>query len=159
MNIFILSLCPYLCAQYHNDKHVVKMILETAQMLCVTHYLCSDYPNQNLYKRTKAFINHPCTKWIRESTGNYMWTYILFIALCKEYTFRYNKTHSCEKRFINIFNEIPELIPKGNITIFAQAMFDDVKHKNPIIAYRNYYKKYKKYFCVWTKRDVPYWYQ
>tara|TARA_Y100000816_G_C25676123_1_gene358234 strand:- start:323 stop:463 length:141 start_codon:yes stop_codon:yes gene_type:complete len=44
------------------------------------------------------------------------------------------------------------------MTQFAQAMFDDVKHKNPIIAYRNYYKKYKKDFCVWTKRDVPYWY-
>ena len=158
MNIFVLSLCPYLCAIYHNDKHVVKMILETAQMLCVTHYLCSNDPPSNLYKRTKAFANHPCTKWIRESTGNYMWVYILFTSLCKEYTFRYNKIHSCETRFINIFNEIPELIPKGNITPFAQAMFDDVKHKNPIIAYRNYYKKYKKDFCVWTKRDVPYWY-
>ena len=160
MNIFILSLNPYLCAIYHNDKHVVKMILETAQMLCVTHWLCSNDPDPHngLYKRTKAFANHPCTKWIRESTGNYMWIYILFRELCKEYTYRYNKVHSCEKRFIDIFNEIPELIPKGSMTQFAQAMFDDVKHKNPIIAYRNYYKKYKKDFCVWTKRDVPYWY-
>ena len=80
MNIFILSLNPYLCAIYHNDKHVVKMILETAQMLCVTHWLCSNDPDpyNGLYKRTKAFANHPCTKWIRESTGNYMWIYILF---------------------------------------------------------------------------------
>ena len=78
--------------------------------------------------------------------------------MCKEYTHRYRKIHSCETRFIYIFNEIPELIPEGNITPFAQAMFDDVKHKNPIIAYRNYYKKYKKDFCVWKKRDVPYWY-
>ncbi len=158
MNIFILSLNPYLCAIYHNDKHVVKMILEIAQMLCVTHYLCSNYPHSNLYKRTNAFKNHPCTKWIRESTGNYMWIYILFCELCKEYTYRYNKVHLCEKRFIEIFNEIPELIPEGNITMFAQAMFDDVKHKNPVIAYRNYYKKYKKNFCIWSKRQVPYWY-
>ena len=104
MNIFILSLCPYLCAIYHNDKHVIKMILETSQMLCVTHYLCSNYPHKNLYKRTKAFANHPCTKWIRESKGNYIWTYILFRQLCKEYTYRYNKIHSCEIRFMNIFN-------------------------------------------------------
>ena len=158
MNIFVLSMCPYLCAKYHNDKHVVKMILESAQMLCVTHWLCSDNPDNNLYKKTKAFANHPCTKWIRESTGNYIWMYILFRELCKEYTYRYNKIHSCEKRFINIFNEIPELIPKGNITKFALAMFDDVKHDNPIIAYRNYYKKYKKDFCIWTKRSTPYWY-
>lgn len=158
MNIFILSLNPYLCAIYHNDKHVVKMILETSQMLCVTHWLCSNSPHKNLYKRTKAFANHPCTKWIRESVGNYMWTYILFRQLCKEYTYRYNKIHSCDNRFMNIFNEIPELIPKGNITLFAQAMFDDVKNKNAIIAYRNYYMKYKKNFCIWTKREVPYWF-
>lgn len=159
MNIFILSLCPYLCAIYHCDKHVVKMILETAQMLSVTHWLCTNNPNKNLYKRTKAFANHPCTKWIRQSVGNYSWTYILFRQLCKEYTHRYNKIHSCETRFIEIFNEIPELIPKGNITLFAQAMFDDVKHKNPVIAYRNYYIKYKSNFCVWTKRPLPYWYK
>ena len=59
---------------------------------------------------------------------------------------------------MNIFNEIPELIPIGIMTPFAQAMFEDVKHKNPIIAYRQYYKKYKKDFCVWTNRPVPYWY-
>lgn len=158
MNIFILSLNPYLCAIYHNDKHVVKMILETAQMICVTHHLCSNHKINGLYKRTKAFVNHPCTKWIRESVGNYIWIYILFRELCKEYTYRYNKIHSCEKRFMDIFNNIPELIPSGNMTIFSQAMFDDVKHKNPIIAYRNYYKKYKKSFCIWTKRNIPYWY-
>ena len=134
------------------------MILETAQMLCSTHYLCSNNPSDNLYKKTKAFINHPCTKWIRESVGNYIWIYILFRQLCKEYTYRYNKIHSCETRFINVFNEIPELIPVGNMTPFAQAMFDDVKHTNPVIAYRNYYKKYKKDFCVWTNRPVPYWF-
>lgn len=159
MNIFILSLNPYLCAIYHNDKHVVKMILETAQMLCVTHYYCSDYPDPGLYKRTKAFANHPCTKWIRESKGNYIWTYTLFRELCKEYTFRYNKIHLCEKKLMTIFNEIPENLPEGNMTKFAQAMFDDVKHNNPVIAYRNYYKKYKKDFCIWSKREVPYWYK
>jgi hypothetical protein len=134
------------------------MILETAQMLSVTHWMCSNNPEDELYKKTKAFFNHPCTKWIRESEGNYMWIYILFRELCHEYTYRYNKIHSCEKRFIVIFNKIPELIPKGNITIFPQAMFNDVKHKNPIVAYRNYYMKYKKDFCIWTKRDKPYWY-
>ena len=109
-------------------------------------------------KKTNAFVNHPCTKWIRESVGNYIWIYILFRELCKEYTYRYNKIHACYTRFIELFNEIPENIPRGNITKFAQAMFDDVKNKNPVIAYRNYYKKYKKDFCIWTKREVPYWF-
>lgn len=158
MNIFILSLNPYLCALYHNDKHVVKMILETAQMLCITHYLCSNCPSEYLYKRTKAFVNHPSTRWIRQSRGNYIWTYLLFRNLCNEYTFRYNKIHLCETKFMSIFNTIPELLPPGNMTPFALAMPDDVKHSNPIVAYRNYYKKYKKGFCVWSKRNTPPWY-
>jgi len=95
------------------------MILETAQMICVTHHLCSNHQINGLYKRTKAFVNHPCTKWIRETVGNYIWIYILFRELCKEYTYRYNKIHSCEKRFMDIFNNIPELIPSGNMTIFS----------------------------------------
>lgn len=161
MNIFILSLCPYLCAKYHNDKHVVKMILETAQMLSVTHYLCSeeeDIDETVLYKRTKAFANHPCTIWIRQSRGNYIWTYILFRELCKEYTYRYNKVHSCEKRFLNYFNNVPKLIPTGNITKFAMAMPDDVKNDNVVLAYRQYYIIYKSSFCKWTKREKPKWY-
>ena len=56
MNIFILSLCPYLCAIYHCDKHVVKMILETAQMLCVTHYLCSNNPSENLLQQQDQIV-------------------------------------------------------------------------------------------------------
>lgn len=157
MNIFILSLNPYLCALYHCDKHVVKMILETAQMLCTCHHLCCINPSQKLYK--KAFQNHPCTIWARKTKGNYIWLYLLFIYLCKEYTYRYNKIHTCEKKLIKILNYIPENIPCGNITQFAQAMPDDVKYnKNSIIAYRNYYIKYKYPFCKWTNRDIPYWF-
>ena len=156
MNIFALCLCPTLCAKWTNDKHVVKMILESAQMLCTAHHVCSSNPNLNLYKI--AHKNHPCTIWTRETTGNYSWLYLLFSALCKEYTYRYSKIHMCETKLMKILNNIPNLIPKGNMTTFRQAMPDDVKHKNPIIAYRQYYCKYKKDFCVWSKRSVPYWF-
>jgi len=156
MNIFVLSLCPFICAKQHNDKHVVKMILESAQMLCTTHRLCSNDCDDKIYKI--AHKNHPCTKWVRETIGNYCWLYILFRELCKEYTYRYSKVHLCEKKLMDILNYIPELIPKGNITTFVQAMPIDVKHNNPIIAYRQYYQKYKKDFCVWSKREIPYWF-
>ena len=157
MNIFILSMCPYLCAIFHCDKHVVKMILETAQMLCTCHHLCSNNTtNKQLYKQ--AFQNHPCTTWARQTTGNYCWLYLLFVNLCKEYTYRYNKIHTCEKKLINVLNYIPNNIPNGNITKFAQAMPDDVKNNNSVIAYRNYYINYKRDFCKWTKRDIPYWF-
>ena len=156
MNIFVLSLCPKQCAKFTNDKHVVKMILESAQMLCTTHHLCCINPDSNIYKI--AHKNHPCTIWTRETKANYSWLYLLFRELCKEYTYRYLKIHKCETKLMNILNNIPELIPEGNMTIFKQAMPDDVKHKNPIIAYRQYYKKYKKYFCNWSKRTIPYWF-
>ena len=155
MNIFLLSLNPYLCAKWHNDKHVIKMILEYAQMLCTAHRLCSDNVDDIIYK--KAFWNHPCAIWARKTTGNYKYLYILFRQLCFEYTHRYNKIHTCEKKLLEPLNYIPEKIPEGNITTFPQAMFDDVKHKNPIIAYRQYYLKYKISFCNYTNREKPYW--
>ena len=156
MNIFVLSLCPKQCAKFTNNKHVVKMILESAQMLCTTHHLCCINPDSNIYKI--AHKNHPCTIWTRETKANYSWLYLLFCELCKEYTYRYSKIHKCETKLMNILNNIPELIPDGNITTFRQAMPDDVKHKNPIIAYRQYYKKYKHSFCVWSNRPIPYWF-
>lgn len=156
MNIFVLSLCPFICAKQHNDKHCVKMILEYAQMLCTAHHLCSSNPDSQLYKI--AHKNHPCTIWVRQTRSNYIWLYILFRELCKEYTYRYNKIHASEKRLMEILNYIPDNIPDGNITVFPQAMPDDVKHKNSIIAYHQYYIKYKSSFCVWSKRDKPTWY-
>ena len=162
MNIFVLSLCPYLCAKYHNDKHVVKMILEYAQLLCTAHHICDDNPNEKLYKMTHK--NHPCAIWARETTSNYAWLYMLFRALCLEYTYRYstskmpNKKHTCEIKLMMILNKIPSNIPTGNITKFRQAMPDEVKHNNSIIAYRQYYIEYKYSFCKWKKRSIPEWY-
>lgn len=156
MNIFVLSLNVYLCAKYHCDKHVVKMIVEYGQMLCTTHHLMSNNPHKKLFK--KGFVNHPCTIWVRQTTGNYSYLYLLFCELCREYTFRYSKIHSSEIRLKEILNYIPERIPEGNMTIFAQAMPDIYKHKNSIIAYRNYYINEKKNFCKWSNREIPYWF-
>ena len=91
MNIFVLDNNPYACARYHCDKHVVKMILESAQMICTTHHLL---PNPKLkyeipYKATHT--NHPCNRWLRDSLANYMWLYKLTHALNNEYRYRYNK--------------------------------------------------------------------
>jgi hypothetical protein len=162
MNIFVLSLCPSLCAKYHNDKHVVKMILEYAQLLCTAHHELDNNPNSNLYK--SAFKNHPCAIWVRESSGNYCWLYILFKYLCKEYTYRYSnklkkKHHMAEIKLLDILHNVPSNIPFGNITKFPQAMPDDVKHNNSIIAYKQYYNKYKRPFCKWRKRNIPYWFE
>lgn len=151
MNIFVLDEDPVLSAQAQCDKHIVKMPLETAQMLC-SHF----EPGEAPYKR--AHYNHPCTRWARESADNYIWLVEHGIALCKEYTYRYNKRHKsqdvidwCSKHVVL------ESFPVKGITKFAQAMFDEYKHESAVQAYRNYYRGAKKDLLVYTRRAPPVW--
>ena len=105
MNIFYLDENPVIASQYHLDKHIVKMPLETAQILCTIHWTKG---KEAPYKPTH--LKHPCTLWVGESIKNYDWVCELGIALCKEYTYRYGKVHKCEE-IINwcIINK-PDLI-------------------------------------------------
>jgi hypothetical protein len=156
MNIFVLDKDPITAAQYQCDKHIVKMCLETAQLLC------SIFPNgQAPYKRTH--YNHPCAKWARESWANYYWLYKHGMALCHEYYFRYNKKHKCQdviqwcwKNLDNfdIFNRVEEYDPIN----FPKCMPDEYKVDDVVQSYRNYYKGAKKEFAKWTNRDVPDWF-
>lgn len=157
MNIFFLSLNPRICAIMHCDAHVRKMILEYAQMLCSAHHICGKYKNPKLYRI--AFKNNPCTVWTRTTSGNYLWLYNLFINLCKEYTFRFGKVHSSQKRLEHCLSFIPVYIPTGNITKLHQAMPERCKHSRDIQAYHNYYNMEKTYFAKWTLVAVPYWYK
>ena len=93
MNIFILDTNPRKCAEYHNDKHVVKMILETAQLLCGVHWI-----TQSTYEipYKLSHKNHPCSIWARECIENYNWLCELGIELCEEYTYRYGKRHKSQ---------------------------------------------------------------
>ena len=90
MNIFVLHTDPETCARMHCDKHVVKMISETVQLLCTCHHF---YDNHDVpYKACQ--LNHPCNRWLRESKANYRWLYNLGVFLYKEYKHRYgDKEH------------------------------------------------------------------
>jgi hypothetical protein len=159
MNIFALSRKIKKCAEYHMDKHVVKMILEYIQLLCSAHIILDktvsikDYP---LYKLTHK--NHPCAIWVRESSSNYIWLYKLMTHLCDEYTFRYGKIHESCKKYRLLLHKLPKNIPRSPMTPFALAMPDEYKVADPIQSYRNYYIGSKQHIAKWTKRDVPYWY-
>ena len=103
MNIFVTDSCPVQSARNLPDKHIVKMPLETCQMLSIIY---SDwyYGVGKLYKsdgkpyRTAhgAFRNHPCTQWAAANQYNLAWLICHGLALCKEYTLRYNKIHTCQ---------------------------------------------------------------
>ena len=147
MNIFVLDKCPVKSAQFQYDKHVVKMILESAQMLC------SVYHEHNIgnvpYKKTHH--NHPC------SMDNFNWLVDHALALCKEYTHRYDKTHKSQSVIEWCRENAFKLsIPRVGITPFAQAMPDEYKNDNPVQAYRSYYIATKlNNNPKWTNRDMP----
>lgn len=155
MNLFILDENPKLAAQQHVDKHVVKMILETAQLLSTAHHVLKSEIAPFVYKKTHT--NHPCAIWVRECSANYLWTLSLFEELLKEYTFRYGKEHSSVK-LVHYLRQLPKGIKLSNtMTPFAQAMPDTYKHKDAVIAYRMYYKYDKVHLHAWTKRMNPKW--
>lgn len=156
MNIFVLDKDPVLAAQFHCDKHVVKMVLESAQMLSATHTLL-DGEQDGLYRLTHA--NHPCTKWVRESNNNYNWMYCLFSALCTEYTFRYGKTHLCATKFLDRFKMPPKNIPIGYKTIQPMAMPTQYQVPDIVQSYRNYYKAEKAAIAKWKVREMPEWFK
>lgn len=174
MNIFYLHEKPETCAQLHCDKHVVKMIIEYAQLMSTAHRvldgdlyndktkngrnikrwrLSSDNAEAVIYKA--SHINHPSGIWTRATDENYKWLYTLWLELCKEYTHRYGKKHLTQEKLEHILCNIPTNIPSGPLTEVPQAMPDDVKTTDPIDAYKSYYRQYKQAFAKWTNRQTP----
>jgi len=156
MNIFYLDPNPEVAARYHCDKHVVKMILESAQLLCTAHRELDSEVPEELYKATHK--NHPCSIWVRESIENYNWLYKLFCYLCDEYTFRYNKIHTTDKKLRNALIMPPSNIPKTTLTNPPKAMPDEYKCNDVVASYRAYYNGDKKRFARWTNREIPTWF-
>jgi hypothetical protein len=151
MNIFVLDKDPIKAAEMHCNKHIVKMPLEVAQMLC-SAFNQGDAP----YRRTH--YNHPCSKWARESKQNYLWLIQHGYALCVEYTARYNKHHKSEDIIKWCALNIDKLnLPDIGLTEFAKAMPDECKVSNVVLSYRKYYLMYKKDFAVWPAGKTPEW--
>ena len=111
MNIFYFNHSPITSAEAQPDKMLVKMPLETAQMLCTAHREIDGdkYADEvGLYK--KAYWNHPCTVWARESKLNYLWLYVHFLALGSEYKFRYGREHASITKLAEPLKKIPDNI-------------------------------------------------
>ena len=150
MNIFVLDQDPVKAAQLQCNKHVVKMILESAQIMSA---VASIHGVATKYKPTHR--NHPCTLWAGKAKENYRWLYQHAIALCKEYTYRYGKVHRSQE-VIESLESLVQYLPEG-FTAFVQCMPDDYKDQNSVVAYRKYYCS--KNFGEWKNRDVPEWYK
>ena len=155
MNIFVTDDCPIQSARNLPDKHIVKMPLETCQMLSIIY---SDwyYGVGKLYKsdgtpyRTQhgAFRNHPCTQWAADNQYNLAWLIAHGIALCHEYTARYHKRHTCHDVirqalviYTRCFSHWPSSQAYRKVTSFTRAMPDYLKSDftiTTITAYQRY---------------------
>lgn len=187
MNLFILSANPVEAAQAHADTHVVKMILEACQMLYSAHWVAAypelleiksaigisraqkalelplsiaDAPlRKNSSERgyRPVHLHHPCTRWIRETIGNYKFACQLALAIGEEYKFRYGKEHLCTEHARWLLAHPPSIL-KGDLQQFAVAMNDAYKiSDDPIECYRHYYKtsKDERNLLNYTRRVKP----
>lgn len=182
MNIFVLDKDPEVAAQQQCDKHVVKMIVESAQMLSTAHRVLDGFKTKRLSKTGNRMIdyyelddyeaelsyykachvNHPCSIWCRESEANYRWLWEHMYALCHEYTHRYGKRHKSENVLWPLKSP-PFNIKKGGLTPFALAMGaapECINKNDPVDSYRNFYQtKQNRFKMAWTKRDIPEWFE
>lgn len=142
MNIFYLSEDPNQAAKYMYNKHVVKMILESAQLLCTAHIISDGETADVPYKATHK--NHPSAIWARESVSNYIWLYDHMIALGNEYTRRYGKKHLTILKCSGALCKAPKNVTKIDLTPIPQCMPDQYKVPgNSVEAYWNYYEAEK----------------
>lgn len=188
MNIFFLDNDPKLAATYHNDKHAVKMILESAQLLStalrisdgvnvispytnkVVNFLPGEIPAIDKYHGiypsessklayNKTHEKHPSAKWVSESLDNYEWLIELATYLNEQCKFRFNHNRD-HSSYLMIKNmPKPSNIPRVGITMAGLAMPDVCKTEDPVESYRAYYIKYKRHLASWTKVGTPYWYE
>jgi len=177
MNIFYLAEDPKVCAQYHCDKHVVKMILEYAQLLSTAHrvldgkhtkvlsnsgkrmvsnWIMDDSSDAVLYK--VAHVSHPSNIWTRASGHHYIWLWRLWHNLCLEYTERYNKTHVSWKKLRTYLSIPPQNIEDAGFQPPPQCMPDECKKNDTVQAYRDFYMAHKREFATW-KTQVPSWFK
>ena len=139
MNIFYLDKCPHKAAKLQYNKHVVKMILESAQMLCTAHHCYGDKDQVENVPYKQAHLNHPSTIWTRRSKSTYMWLYNHMIALGDEYKKRYGKTHLSITKCKDFLAIPPRHIQGDDWCQPPQAMPDEYKDECSIQAYWNYY--------------------
>jgi hypothetical protein len=177
MNIFYLDDDTQRCAEYHVDKHVVKMILEYCQLLSTAHRITDGLEEPGFSKTGRSVkrwklpgdidnrvyqathVNHPSAVWARSSKQNYIWLADLLNKLTKEYTRRYGKIHKCESDgLVELLQQPPVGISDGIFTQPTPAMPDEYITKNSIMSYRTYYVKDKYRMASWKTRGIPEWF-
>lgn len=171
MNIFVLDRDPRRAARYHCDRHVVKMVLETAQLLSTALWHACPDEAARLHGAGLAYrpthSRHPCSLWLLESAANVRWLGRLGIALADEYEHRYpGKAHAsrsvieaCAAAFRRASAARCCALTPGPRTRFVQAMPPEHRRDDPVEGYRAYYRGAKAHLARWTRRRRPAWFE
>ena len=177
MNIFYVDSDPEVAACNMVDRHVVKMILETAQLLSTAHRVIDgeEYVGQSQSGRkakrwrlsgnadaimyAATHINHPSAVWVRENSANYNWLYDHLLALGREYIYRYGRTHLTIDKLKDILKDSPQNIKQSNVMSKMPSCMDKqyIVSLDPIVNYRNYYNYGKTDLLRWSNRPPPQW--
>ena len=165
MNIFVLDENPIRAAEMMCDKHIPKMVVESAQMMAsaVRRWGATDdvMPLTKAGKPYKGgYPNHPCTVWAGDTFGNFSWVNDHAIALCDEYTYRFGKVHACDDPITTLWRVGIDWVGEDDLTTtpFALAMPDEYRDDDAVQAYRAYY--HSKHFAKWEKgTPAPEWWQ
>lgn len=168
MNIFVTSDCPKVCAETLDNRRVIKMILETAQMLSTNirhayemHNLPATDKVNCLYKSTH--LNHPCTVWARTTLANHNWCINHLDNLLAEYTHRYGKTHKTTLIALVIKSiDMSKLLPNNSLTPFVNcSLFKNTEIHNAYkitLCIKWEDDRFRGYTPQWTKRTSPAFY-
>lgn len=162
MNIFFLHKDPQWAANALCDKHVPKMLLESAQMLSTAVHKHTKKTDEDLYIDgiyKPAYPNHPMTKWVGLNRDNFRWTLENAVWISQEYCKRFKKLHKSSKVINSIYNcnYLYEIL-EGNFKEPPQCMPDEYKDNDYVTAYRKYYQGAKSYFAKWQRGvDAPEW--
>lgn len=155
MNLFIVDYDINKCIQSLPDKHIVKMPVESTQLLCAAYYIL-DQANGlegKIYK--PSHLKHPCALWAAESSLNWDWLKEYTIKLGEEYTFRYGKSHKSVELAKHLTKPI---FNKTEMTAFVKCVPEEFRELDVVEAYRQYFIYYKQHIKRYTGRDIPSWF-
>lgn len=171
MNIFVLDANPVTAARFHNDRHCVKMILESCQLLATAHHVADKRMPAGVNLRP-THVNHPCARWLRSDPAHYHWLHTLCGALLIEYSQRYSKAHSYTPKWEALWVP-PVACSSLELRTWPVCMPDECKVPratlvgqpgvwDPVASYRMYYWREKQHLATWYRGDktkVPPWWK
>lgn len=156
MNIFYLDQCPRKAARMHCDKHVVKMILEYAQLLSTAHHVLDGADGayvDKLYRVTHK--NHPSAVWVRQSTLHYKYVYDMFVELCTVYTEIYGKVHLTQTKLLHVLRHQPDGMESKQFEQPPQCMPEEFHSNDSVKSYQDYYRIAKAAILKYKSRNLP----